>query len=126
MQRFLSTWRLPILWAMLIFLGSSIPSLKVTEDSLLQNLINITGHLFEYFVLTYLLMRSYKQSGASDRKIIIYSFTLAILYAFLDEIHQFYVPGRMMDIKDLYIDSLGAFMAVAIYRSRGYNKSKQL
>lgn len=126
MQKFLRIWRLPILWATLIFLGSSIPSLKVTEDSLLQNIINITGHLVEYFVLTHLVVRAFSEEGLTIKRAIIYSVIATFIYAMLDETHQYFVPGRMMDIKDLYIDLFGSLIAVAIYRTRGYNKSKQL
>lgn len=38
-----------------------------------------------------------------------------IVYAVSDEIHQLFVPGRGAQVKDVMIDSTGAFAGIIIY-----------
>lgn len=38
----------------------------------------------------------------------------AFLYAVSDEIHQFFVPGRSMQLVDICVDTLGALLAVSV------------
>ena len=48
------------------------------------------------------------------RKKILYTCIFCIIYAIFDEIHQIYVPGRTGKVIDVVIDTLGAFMGIAI------------
>jgi Predicted integral membrane protein len=40
---------------------------------------------------------------------------IASLYGLTDEIHQSFTPGRSVEVADWVVDTLGAFVAVAIY-----------
>ncbi|RMF04443.1 MAG: VanZ family protein [Bacteroidetes bacterium] len=104
-------WFPTILWMILIFIVSSIPSLKVTNNSVLQNLINNLGHFTEYAVLTLLTRRSLKLQGTQDH-LSFRSFSFSFLYALSDEFHQHFVPGRTMDPHDLLFDALGSLIAL--------------
>lgn len=49
---------------------------------------------------------------------------LTVIYAITDEIHQIFVPGRSGEIKDVFIDTIGALIgylifiiAISIYKS---------
>ena len=42
------------------------------------------------------------------------AFSLSVIYAVTDEIHQLFVPGRSGMFTDVLIDSLGAFVGVLI------------
>jgi VanZ family protein len=39
----------------------------------------------------------------------------SVVYAILDELHQYFVPGRYMSLLDMGVDSLGILVASAIY-----------
>lgn len=52
------------------------------------------------------------QSKRSRNKIILYSWLFGTLYAVTDEIHQFFVPGRSCEIRDVCIDSLGVLTGI--------------
>ena len=43
------------------------------------------------------------------------AFLLTMLYAFSDEFHQTFVPGRYADPWDLFFDALGALLALALW-----------
>lgn len=73
-------------------------------------LIRKTAHFSEYFILallTYNLIRNFKLKYKIH---IILLFCL--LYAISDEIHQYFIPGRVMSHIDVLIDFLGSLVAV--------------
>lgn len=47
----------------------------------------------------------------------IYSIIFGIVYATSDEIHQYLVPNRSMQIKDICIDTLGVITGIIIFMS---------
>lgn len=42
------------------------------------------------------------------------AFVVCFLYAISDEIHQFFVPGRSMQVSDVILDSVGAVTAILL------------
>lgn len=91
-----------------------------------------SAHCLEYMVLgilMYLNMVIYADRGRSAenrasmvfwisgrcRSAIIFLASLAagIIYAAGDELHQYFVPGRSCELRDVMIDSLGVFIGVA-------------
>ncbi|OVE78233.1 hypothetical protein BVX98_00755 [bacterium F11] len=108
--RFFS-WFFVVVWAALIFLLSSIPSLNSglgVWDLILRKL----AHIVVFGILTGFLIRAFRRTWPDlpARKIIIWSFTLAFLYALSDEIHQGFVPGRTCSAMDVGFDTLGILM----------------
>lgn len=106
-MKFFKLWIPVFLWCGIIFYFSSIPSLRITEgvaDFILRKL----AHISEYFVLTYLLYRAFKESfSLSFFYLILWSFSLSFLYAISDEMHQLFVVTRSGNPADVLIDTLG-------------------
>lgn len=44
----------------------------------------------------------------------VFSFIACALYAVSDEIHQYFVPGRSCELRDMTIDSLGALLGILL------------
>ncbi len=44
----------------------------------------------------------------------LWAWLVSVLYAISDEVHQFFVPGRSMELRDMLIDSSGALLGVLI------------
>ena len=57
------------------------------------------------FVVIYEIKKSAKIST-------LVSFSIAFIYACIDEIHQLFIPGRGSQIRDVLIDSIGAIMGL--------------
>lgn len=118
-MRYLKHWLGVILWAGLIFFLSSIPYLEsgLAGDFILRKM----AHIFEYFVLTWLLYSAlsnhYLQANKkhpSHWQALLFVLLLAVLYATSDELHQTFVPGRSGNLRDVAIDSVGIVFAVII------------
>lgn len=102
-------WLLPTAWAILIFLGSSIPGNSIPKP---VSVMSLVLHACEYAVLVYLIARALHRTK-KERKlplinIVAFAFIISMLYAATDEFHQFYVPGRHPDPLDLGVDMLGS------------------
>jgi hypothetical protein len=104
----------PIVWMILIFGLSSIPDLKLGEGSP-EYFRRIFAHLFEYAVLWALLYRSFTgkiwlTKFQENMKVAIVAFSVAVLYAITDEVHQSFVPTRSGQWDDLLFDAAGAVL----------------
>lgn len=72
------------------------------------------AHFFIYTVFS-LTMFSFIRRFAIKKNIIPFlSFFICVLYAVSDEIHQYFVPGRSCELRDVLIDSCGILTGLAI------------
>lgn len=82
---------------------------KLTElfnISISQNVIRKTAHALEYAGLCLLFSWSWFNTFRKPQYSL--AFLSAALYSSADEIHQYFVPGRACQLRDVYIDCLGA------------------
>jgi hypothetical protein len=101
------TWAPVVLWAGLIFGLSSVPDLGTGLggwDLVLRKI----AHFGEYAVLGFLLVR------AVERELL--ALAAGIAYAFTDELHQHFVPGRQAAFRDVAVDAAGVLLGVAVAR----------
>ena len=125
----LSRWLPVLLWAGFIFLASSNPDpysnipnrlyhwlwwTKLFGQSLIFYLGGLT-HVLEYSILAYLLARALLWRGEFTRGQLFTIFYLTMLYAFTDEFHQVFTPGRAFQVVDLLLDALGAAVGLGAY-----------
>lgn len=117
MKRAFSLWGPVASWAGLIFLLSSIPNLKtgLEYDFFLRK----AAHLLEFAVLASLLWRALRGAGSFSTTILFaLTFSGAVLYAASDEWHQSFVKGRGPSVRDVLIDSAGAWAACWVLKGR--------
>jgi VanZ family protein len=104
-----------ILWALAIFIASSIPSedfpnLRIfSYDKLL--------HFGVFLVLAFLTYRALihqKHFPSLSRSPLLYTVLMVAAYGAFDEIHQTIVPGRHPDLLDFLADATGACLAVLV------------
>ena len=116
-KKFLIYWLPVIIYAVCIFIFSSIsrPPEVVPAFPYSDKLL----HFIEYALFGFLMLRALFASY-KDKKSIIYLRFLAvfivIFYGVTDEIHQYFVPLRHMDILDLVSDSMGAFIGQLFFK----------
>jgi VanZ family protein len=100
-----SRWLPVLVWAVVIFAFSSVPSLNSglgTWDTLLRK----CAHMTEYAILAALLVRAIGSYA--------WAFALAVAYAATDEVHQLFVRGRHGSPVDVAIDAVGALIGLAV------------
>jgi VanZ family protein len=131
-------WLVAIIWMILIYRLSAQPayqsgalSMGITESvvevvetvapeinlniDLLEHYIRKNAHFFIYLVLAVLVMNALRKSGFINLKVFGFTLLICVLYASSDEIHQHFVPGRGAQVKDVFIDSIGAIVGIGFY-----------
>ena len=71
------------------------------------------SHLVVYFALSFCLANYLKFITESRRNLFLAAWLLASAYGVIDEIHQYFVPGRVMTASDMLINAVGAAAGVA-------------
>ena len=86
------------------------------------------AHFSEYAALGFLIYGSIFTSNLSIREkkflMVFISWIMATIYASTDEIHQMFVAGRGPSVRDVLIDSIGAFFGVLVFFFISYLISK--
>ncbi len=99
------------LWVGLIFFFSHQPGLASGFGSFWDFFLRKTAHIFEFAVLTFLLIRNLEERNLKFKKALALSFILATLFAVSDEYHQTFISAREGKISDIGIDALGIIIA---------------
>ncbi|NLL05213.1 MAG: VanZ family protein [Clostridiaceae bacterium] len=73
-----------------------------------------TLHFFEYAILATLTFITLKLRGLKLKYISIITLMFTSMIAAVDEYYQSLIPGRTPHIRDVFIDTLGAFTAIII------------
>ncbi|MBI5194273.1 MAG: VanZ family protein [Nitrospirae bacterium] len=111
MKRFIFLWGPVIFFAGLVFTVSSM-SHPIDKDPF--RYFDKVAHISEYGLFALLLFRAL--NGTLHRKSFILLAVVTILiilgYGISDEIHQYFVPARQSDIKDVIADGIGATLAM--------------
>ncbi|HXT62684.1 MAG TPA: VanZ family protein [Pyrinomonadaceae bacterium] len=130
-------WRYgpPIIWAALIFIGSSdllssshtsgfilrplhalFPSASEATLAAIHFLLRKLGHLTEYAILAWLSARALRSSSLRlfrERWFWI-SLAVVVVYALFDEFRQSFVPSRTSSVYDSLIDMSGGLTALLV------------
>lgn len=128
-----------ILWAALIFIGSTdllsaantggvltrpllwlFPNLSETTAKIIQFCVRKAGHLTEYAILALLAARAFRTSSREllRQRWFWACLLLVIAYSLTDEFHQSFVPSRTASIYDCLIDSFGGLTALVLLAIR--------
>lgn len=115
MARWVKYYLPSYLWALLIFIGSSI---TVVLPPVAGGMTDQLLHIAEFAVFGFLLARSFKnaQSPIFKREFIILAIIVSLLYGLSDEFHQTFVPNRGFEMLDLLADFIGGILGACIYK----------
>jgi VanZ family protein len=108
----------PWVWALAIFVASSIPATYLPKIVLLSP--DKLLHAAVFFVLAWLIYRSIAASRSTSwirTHALTVTFLDSIVYAFFDEAHQHFVPGRVVDPFDVAADVVGISLFVLAIRT---------
>jgi VanZ family protein len=118
-----------VILVLLIFLFSACDAtLSSMQSDIIVNYINNfisvnsflvrkLAHFFLFFLLEMLVYFSIRS--------IKYSFIFVSLYAILDELHQYFVPGRSCELRDMIIDISGCILAIILITLGRYFNDKR-
>lgn len=113
-------WGPVVIWAVLIFTLSSIPTLPKVEIIWWDYVLKKSAHMFEYAVFFFLLVRALtkKKLKRAAPQIFLLATAITLLYAILDEWHQSFVPGRSARASDVGYDGAGMVISLLLIRRK--------
>ncbi len=106
----ITSWIAVVVWAAVIYYLSSRSRLPVDATWSVTKL----AHIFEYAVLTLLLIRALDAHRLARSRVLLVAAMLAVMYAVSDEYHQSFVPNRHPSPVDIVIDSVGISVATLL------------
>jgi len=101
----------PVAMALLLIALSSIPGDSLPDYSVFS--FDKVLHFFAFGVLAVLTYRAFIRPVAIRRPYLL-TCILTIPFAAIDEVHQYFVPGRWMDQYDFIADTLGIMICSAV------------
>jgi len=110
MAKKIKSWSPVVIWMIVIFFFSSRPDIPSNQIYILDFIIKKSAHMVEFGILAFLLSKAFKFKKPD------LSFSIALFYAFTDEIHQLFVPGRGGMLTDVLIDLLGIIIATKLIK----------
>ena len=113
MKRFILVWGPVVLFAMFIFIMSSVSS---TEGNDPFPHFDKVAHFLVYGAFALLIFRGFTRTTGSNNFLLIAVLTVivTVAYGLSDEFHQSFVPARDSDVKDIAADGIGAMAAMTI------------
>ena len=72
-------------------------------------------HVVEYFILGFLLFLSLRKSKIDIFQSYVGTLFAGVVYGVLDEVHQSFVPFRVMSLEDMLVNSLGVFIGTMVF-----------
>jgi VanZ family protein len=110
-----------LIYAALIFVISSIP--EITPPHLGFKFEDKVYHFIEYSIFSLLLFFAFFKTKTDffKKNVFLFSCLIGMIYAYSDEFHQKFVPGRSYDLYDFLADCLGIILiqtALGIYFQR--------
>lgn len=112
LQKFLFRWGPALVWAGVIFTFSSLPIPSASEIYWKDFIVKKSAHIVEYAVLSALVYRALKDAGFNKKRAGLYAVGFSVFYAFTDEFHQSFTPGRKPSMGDVLFDTIGASTAL--------------
>jgi hypothetical protein len=101
-------WIASVLWMAAIFGFSSIPGSSVPGG------LGAYAHFGVYALLGALLFLAFSHETAVPGRAVALAVLVASVYGVTDELHQAFVPGRVPDVADWGMDTLGALTGALV------------
>lgn len=97
----------------LVFVQSIFPDTQLNGNALHHDIRKLT-HFFIYMILGILTFSAFMQNRQSVYVNMMMTMAICVIFAISDEIHQLFIPGRSGEVRDVLIDSSGAFLGVVV------------
>jgi len=115
-KHFLVYWLPVIIWAGVIFKLSSGRLPTVGESYWDDFAFKKFSHVIFYGFFAILNYRALISEKIKKEKALVFAIFISFLYGISDEIHQSFIPSRGPHIRDVFFDTIGAIMAVYLFK----------
>ncbi len=107
-----NAWSPPLICSIGIFYFSSLPSSVFHLPSI--RLIDKLIHVIVFGILNLLVLRGCGKTG-TQRKTLLFGIFYSLLFGLSDEVHQYFVPGRVADPLDYLANVIGILISSWVF-----------
>lgn len=86
----------------------------ILNSSNSQFIVRKSAHIILFCLLSILCFMVIYEIKKNIKISTLISFSITLIYACIDEIHQLFIPGRGTQIRDILIDSIGAIIGLIV------------
>ncbi len=110
---------LPLSYMLLIFALSSVPGTSdFSNTEFMVTILNPTVqnlvHIPLFGALAFFWISTFKKWRYEESACLLMAAVISVLYGILDEIHQYFIPGRYLSLTDMLLNIIGVSAAVGI------------
>ncbi|MCR2807256.1 VanZ family protein [Paenibacillus soyae] len=99
-----------------VFIEQMLPNTDVNALEL-NHAVRKNAHFFIYFILAILVLGTLTKFKVRGMRGVVASLLICVCFAISDELHQLFVVGRGAQVADVFIDSVGAWIGVGLFKS---------
>lgn len=90
--------------------------IQVSREQILglHNFFRKTAHFSAYTILSIFSYNVFRLLLKQKKHTVVATLTFCVVMAISDEIHQIFVPGRLAEVRDVLIDTLGVCFGLGI------------
>jgi len=103
-----------ILYWVVLFVATTLPASRLPKTGINDKIEHLVGYFLLTFLLSNALFFQEKRSRAKQFPVLI-ALVVVAFYGMIDELHQYYIPGRFCDFYDWTADVTGALVAGVLY-----------
>lgn len=109
-----NSWAPVLVWALVIFLFSTLSVTPTTEIYWQDFVVKKTAHIIEYGIFATLLYRALRREEVEKLNAGLLAILVSVIYGASDEFHQGFTPGREPRFRDVVFDTIGAIGGVYV------------
>ena len=115
--------------ALLLLFRHDFPALSLAEQNLiissLQSVVRDAAHILVYLLLGILCMLALLAHDGKMKNRILIALIIGTVYAFLDELHQYFVSGRAFEFYDVILDGSGLLLGIMMVAGTLWFRSRK-
>ncbi len=108
-------WEKALSFISFTYAGSEVSVEAIGVPGVIEFFMRKFAHLFVFFCLGFFTVGSLKLLWKTARFIGLYAFLFVVLYASLDELHQYFTGDRTPLVQDVMIDSVGGALGIFFF-----------
>lgn len=96
------------------FYNISDDNIEEVTRTIVSFIVRKSAHFLIYFIGGFFIYGFFKTYDLPIKNVVYYSILFGFVYAITDELHQYFIPQRAAQIRDVFIDTFGVFLMTVL------------
>ena len=96
------------------FFNISDDNIEEVTRTIVSFIVRKSAHFLIYFIGGFFIYGFFKTYDLPIKNVVYYSILFGFVYAITDELHQYFIPQRAAQVRDVFIDTFGVFLMTVL------------